>query len=108
MEEEVDEEAHSSETKGDRSIEPVAGPWAPVAKCLQYVLVSHDYLSNHWFSQSLTEANALLDVLRVLKTQYVAPLGVSLEAQYVNPPKELIEQSKCFQWVTRRRVSLDV
>ncbi|KAH7730229.1 CBN-MDT-17 protein [Aphelenchoides avenae] len=88
MEEEVDEEAHSSETKGDRSIEPVAGPWAPVAKCLH---------------QSLTEANALLDVLRVLKTQYVAPLGVSLEAQYVNPPKELIEQSKCFQWVTRRR-----
>lgn len=56
------------------------------------------------FSQSLTEVNALLDSLRVLKTQYVAPLGVALPLEQPAQTRELVDQSKVFQWVTRRRV----
>lgn len=37
MEEVLEDEAHVLAEKADRSVEPVAGPWAPVAKCLQYV-----------------------------------------------------------------------
>ncbi|CAD5223824.1 unnamed protein product [Bursaphelenchus okinawaensis] len=68
-------------------VEPTAGPWASVAKCLY---------------QSMQEVDVLLDVLRISKTKYLKPEQL---AAFIpeDIPAETAQKVKAFNLVSRRK-----
>jgi hypothetical protein len=62
------------------------------------------FIFNHTiFSESLQEVDVLLDTLRVTKTQYLNVLQVAAPNEE-NRSAELLNKSKSFLWVSRRKV----
>ncbi|KAI1720658.1 mediator of RNA polymerase II transcription subunit 17 [Ditylenchus destructor] len=72
----------------ESKVEPVAGPWAGVARNLH---------------QSLQEITVLLDTLNVVKTNYLGALMVASLPEDPNKINEQITNSKGFQLCTRKK-----
>ncbi|VIO99537.1 Uncharacterized protein BM_BM7303 [Brugia malayi] len=67
---------------------PEAGPWHIVAKRLH---------------EALQQVNVLVDTISVLKTPYMEALTVADAFEAQHNMQDMIQQSKQFQWVTRRK-----
>jgi hypothetical protein len=65
-----------------------------------YINLTLTYFS---FSESLQEVDVLLDTLRISKTQYLNVLQVAPPNED-NRSAELLNKSKSFLWVSRRKV----
>lgn len=55
------------------------------------------------FSEALQQVNVLVDTIAVLKTPYMEALTVADTFEVQHNMQEIIQQSKQFQWVTRRK-----
>uniref|UniRef100_F1KYR9 Mediator of RNA polymerase II transcription subunit 17 n=1 Tax=Ascaris suum TaxID=6253 RepID=F1KYR9_ASCSU len=76
----------------DRKV-PDAGPWHTVAKNLH---------------EALQQINVLVDTLAVLKMPYLEALTVMDSFEMHHNMQDVVQQSKQFQWVTKRKSLLEV
>ncbi|VDM25949.1 unnamed protein product [Toxocara canis] len=76
----------------DRKV-PDAGPWHTVAKNLH---------------EALQQVNVLVDTLAVLKMPYLEALTVMDSFEMNHNMQDVVQQSKQFQWVTKRKSLLEV
>uniref|UniRef100_A0A183CQL8 Mediator complex subunit 17 n=1 Tax=Globodera pallida TaxID=36090 RepID=A0A183CQL8_GLOPA len=87
-EDQLDETSNELAQPSKSLVEPVAGPWALVAKHLHY---------------SLQEVNVMLDCMRIARTDYLNTLVTAL-VQDERAEAEQVAASKAFHLHTRRRV----
>lgn len=56
------------------------------------------------YSEALQQVNLLTDTLKVLKLPYLEALTVADSFEMQHNMQEVIQHSKHFQWVTKRKV----
>lgn len=55
------------------------------------------------FSEALQQVNTLVDTFAVLKMPYMEPLSVADTFEIQHNMQDIVQQSKQFQWVTKRK-----
>lgn len=63
-------------------------------------------VKEYFCSEALQQINVLVDTMSVLKTSYLEALTVADTFEMQHNIQDVIQQSKQFQWLTKRKVDL--